>query len=273
MPTGWDPKPERPMLRIGQIDYANVYPIFHHLEKEKGFKLIKGVPSYLNTAIREGVIDLSPCSCIEYARNPESYYIIPDISISSINEVKSVMLFSDMPIEELGGKEVYLTTESGTSVILFEILMRERYGIVPEFTKENPEAPAKVHIGDTALFGYYNDKSKYIYDLGKLWKEFTGLPFVFALWIIRKDTADAHREETKAFVELLGRIKKDSKGNLASLIDHYQMKELTSYQIIDYWEIINYDLSENHIKGLLNYYSLAVKIGRLKKMPSLDFFV
>jgi len=261
------------MLRIGQIDYANVYPIFHHLQKEKGFKLIKGVPSYLNTAIREGVIDLSPCSCIEYGRNPENYYIIPDISISSIDQVKSVLLFSDLPIEELGGKQVYLTSESGTSVVLFEILMRERYGIAPEFTKENTDAPAKVYIGDTALFGYYNDNAKYIYDLGTLWKEFTGLPFVFALWIIRKDTADANRKETEDFVRLLARIKKDSKGNLASLIDHYQMKGLTSYQIIDYWEIINYDLSENHIKGLLTYYCLAHKIGRIKKMPSLDFFV
>lgn len=261
------------MLKIGQIDYANVYPIFHYLQKMDGFKLVKGVPSYLNTAIREGGIDLSACSCIEYARNPEKYYIIPNISISCINEVKSVMLFSDLPIEELEGEEVFLTSESGTSVVLFEILMRERYGINPVFTKENENAKAKVYIGDTALFGYYNDKAKYIYDLGSLWNEFTGLPFVFALWIIRKDTADRDREEASKFVDLLGRIKRDSKTNLAALIDHYKMKGLTSWQIIDYWEIINYDLSDAHIQGLLKYYSYAAKIGRIKKVPSLDFFI
>lgn len=261
------------MLKIGQIDYANVYPIFHHLQKLDGFKLIKGVPSYLNTAIREGVIDMSPCSCIEYARNPENYYIVPNISISCINEVKSVLLFSEVPIEELAGEEVYLTGESGTSVVLIEILLRERYGIVPVFSKENEKAKAKVYIGDKALFGYYNDNAKFIYDLGTLWHEFTGLPFVFALWIIRKDTADNNREETAAFVELLGRIKKDSKTNLAALIDHYKMKGLTSWQIIDYWEIINYDLTDAHIQGLLKYYSYAAKIGRIKKVPSLDFFI
>lgn len=261
------------MLNVGQIDYANVYPIFFHLQKLNGFKLVKGVPSYLNTAIREGVIDLSPCSCIEYARNPENYYIIPNISISSVDEVKSVLLFSDVPIESLGGEEVYLTSESGTSIVLFEILMREKYGITPNFTKDNTNAKAKVFIGDTALFGYYNDKSKYIYDLGTLWKEFTGLPFVFALWIIRKDKADGDRVEVLEFVRLLDRIKKDSKTNLAALIDHYQMKGLTSWQIIDYWEIINYDLSDSHIQGLLNYFRYAEKIGRIKKVPSLDFFV
>ncbi|MGE4319079.1 MAG: menaquinone biosynthetic enzyme MqnA/MqnD family protein [Deferribacterales bacterium] len=261
------------MLNVGQIDYANVYPIFHHLQKLSGFNLVKGVPSYLNTAIREGVIDLSPCSCIEYARNPENYYIIPNISISSIHEVQSVLLFSDVPIEELGGEEVFLTSESGTSIVLFEILMRERYGITPSFTKENPNAKAKVYIGDTALFGYYNDKSKYIYDLGTLWNEFTGLPFVFALWIIRKEKADKDREEVLEFTKTLDMIKKDSKTNLAALIDHYQMKGLTTKQIIDYWEIINYDLTEAHIQGLLKYFSYAARIGRIKKVPSLDFFI
>ena len=239
------------------MEYANVYPIFHHLQKRDGFNLVKGVPSYLNTAIREGAIDLSPCSCIEYARNPDKYYIIPNISISAINQVKSVMLFSDLPIEELDGEEVFLTSESGTSVVLFEILMRERYGITPVFTKENMNAKAKVFIGDTALFMYYNDKSKYIYDLGTLWNEFTGLPFVFALWIIRKDKADRDRNETLEFVKLLNNIKNDSKTNLAALIDHYQMKGLTSWQIIDYWEIINYDLSDSHIQGLLKYTAMS----------------
>ncbi len=261
------------MLNVGQIDYANVYPIFHHLQKLDGFNLVKGVPSYLNTAIREGAIDLSPCSCIEYARNPENYYIIPNISISGIHEVQSVLLFSDVPIEELGGEEVYLTSESGTSIVLFEILMRERYGITPNFTKDNPNAKAKVYIGDTALFGYYNDKSKYIYDLGTLWNEFTGLPFVFALWIIRKEKADRDRDEVLEFTRTLDMIKKDSKTNLAALIDHYQMKGLTTKQIIDYWEIINYDLTDAHIQGLLKYFSYAARIGRIKKVPSLDFFV
>jgi chorismate dehydratase len=261
------------MLKIGQIDYANVYPIFHHLEKEDKYKFVKGVPSFLNSAIREGVIDVAFCSCIEYARNPEQYYVIPNISISCLNEVKSVMLFSDRQIEELAGVEIYLTGESGTSVVLFEILMREKYGISPVFTRDNTEASAKVLIGDKALFGYYNGDYKYVYDLGKLWKEFTGLPFVFALWIIRKDKADKSHNEVAEFISTLIKIKNDSKKNLAALLDHYTFKGLTSYQIIDYWEIINYDLSDAHIQGLLKFYSYAKKIGRIKEVPAMQFFV
>ncbi|ADD68646.1 protein of unknown function DUF178 [Denitrovibrio acetiphilus DSM 12809] len=261
------------MLSIGQIDYANVYPIFFELAKQNRYNLIKGVPSYLNTAIREGGIDAGFCSSIEYARNPEKYYVIPNISISCINVVKSVMFFADKPIEEFDGEGVYLTGESGTSVILFEILMREKYKISPQFTKENEKAPGVVLIGDKALFNTYNGKYKYAYDLCSLWNEFTGLPFVFALWIVRKETVHERYAEVAEFAQELEVIKTDSKKNLAALLDHYTFKGLTSYQIIDYWETIKYDLSENHIRGLLKYYSYAVKIGRLKKVPALEFFV
>lgn len=261
------------MLSIGQIDYANVYPIFHQLQKLDKYKLVKGVPSFLNSAIREGGIDAAFCSCIEYARNPEKYYVIPNISISCLDRVKSVMLFSNKPIEELKGTEIYLTGESATSIVLFEILMREKYGISPSFTRDNADAPACVLIGDKALFGTYNGEWGYVYDLCSLWQEFTGLPFVFALWIVRKETVEEKYEEVAEFVKNLDEIKRDSKKNLATLLDHYTLRGLSSYQIIDYWETINYDLSDNHIQGLLKYFSLAKKIGRLKKVPALEFFV
>jgi len=255
------------MLSIGQIDYANVYPIFFQLRKLDRYKLIKGVP-----AIREGGVDAAFCSCIEYARYSEKYMVVPNISISGIDQVKSVMLFSSKPIEELAGTEIYLTGESGTSVVLFEILMREKYGIAPTFTKENDNAEAKVLIGDKALFGTYNGNSKYVYDLCSLWREFTGLPFVFALWIVRRDAVQRNRDEVAEFVSTLDDIKRDSKKNLAALLDHYTMKGLTNYQILDYWDIINYDLSDKHIEGLMQYFTLAKKIGRVKEVPELQFF-
>lgn len=261
------------MLNIGQIDYANVYPIFHHLAKLNRYRLVKGVPSFLNTAIREGGVDAAFCSCIEYARNPEKYYVIPNISISCLEKVKSVMLFSEIPLEDLEGQEIYLTGESGTSVVLFEILMRERYSINPVFTTENKDAKACVLIGDKALFNTYNGNWAYVYDLGTLWREFTGLPFVFALWIVRKEAVNDRYEEVAEFAETLIDIKNDSKKNLAALLDHYTFKGLSSYQIIDYWEIINYELTESHIQGLLKYFSYARKIGRIKKVPALEFFV
>jgi len=261
------------MLNIGQIDYANVYPIFYQLDKLNKYKMVKGVPSFLNTAIREGGVDAAFCSCIEYARFPEKYYVIPNISISCLNKVKSVMLFSKKPVRKLVDTEIFLTGESGTSIVLFEILMREMFGIAPTFTRDNQDADASVLIGDKALFSNYNGDWEYVYDLCTLWNEFTGLPFVFALWIVRKDAVERGYKEVSEFVRNLESIKKDSKKNLAALLDHYTFKGLTSYQVIDYWETINYDLSDSHIQGLLKYFSLAKKIGRLKSVPALEFFI
>lgn len=261
------------MLVIGQIDYANVYPIFHQLNKHSEYKFVKGVPSYLNKALREGVIDLSPCSSIEYAKSFEDYILIPGISISSTEKVKSVMLYSEVPIEELKGRKVFLTGESGTSVVLFRILVNEMYGFQPEFTDQQDEADAKVLIGDKALFELYNGQNKHVYDLCTLWNAFTGLPFVFALWIARKDSVKEKRAEFEMFAGQLGEIKKDSKSNLAALLDHYSMKGLTSYQIIDYWETMDYSLSDRHVQGLLRFYSYARKYGAIKEVPPINFFI
>ncbi|WP_022850214.1 menaquinone biosynthetic enzyme MqnA/MqnD family protein [Limisalsivibrio acetivorans] len=257
------------MLRIGQIDYANIYPIYHHLNNHSGIRIVKGVPSFLNHAIREGGIDVAPCSSIEYAKSPESYMLIPGISISCIDKVKSVMLYSRFPVEELRDKRIYLTGESGTSVVLVRILLREKYGINPEFTRELEDASAKVLIGDKALFEYYNGSHSYIYDLGTEWHEFTGLPFVFALWTVRKETVQNKWGEIKAFIDDLMKIKADSKKNLAALLDHYTFKGLTSYQIIDYWETIDYNLSDKHIEALLRFYRYAAELGAIKNVPPL----
>jgi len=87
------------MLRIGEIQYANVYPIFYYLKKvpSQDFKFVRGVPSYLNKMLMEGCLDTSALSSITYARFQEHSLIIPEISISSIGKVKSVMLFSNLP--------------------------------------------------------------------------------------------------------------------------------------------------------------------------------
>src|SRR5262249_30279437 len=110
---------ERSMLRIGEISYLNCTPIFTVLRDrfdDTGYASVRGMPAELNAKLRKGEIDLCPSSSIEYARNPESYLILPDLSISAVGAVKSVLLFSNVPIERLDGASIALTGESETSV-------------------------------------------------------------------------------------------------------------------------------------------------------------
>ena len=118
------------MLRIGEISYLNCTPIFSMLRSrfaDPEYQFVCGTPAELNQRLRSAEIDICPSSSIEYARNPDSYLILPDISIASIGAVKSVLLFSPLPIEALNGAEIALTGESETSVALLKILLACRY--------------------------------------------------------------------------------------------------------------------------------------------------
>lgn len=257
-------------MKIGEIKYANVFPIFHYLKKTGNYNFITGTPSFLNKTIRENALDAGVCSSIEYAKRPSSYSIVPDISISSVGEVKSVCLFSEKPIRQLDRSMVYLTAESGTSVVLLKILLNYYFNTKVFYTDSLEESDAALFIGDTALFKYYNTSYKYIYDLGFHWYNYTGLPFVFALWIINKNFRDYVK--INQLKKDLKYIKQNSKKNLAALLDKYSFEGLTSYQILDYWDIINYDFTEKHIYGLLKFYSLSCEIGEIKAVPPLSFF-
>ncbi|MEF3254493.1 MAG: menaquinone biosynthesis protein, partial [Deferribacterales bacterium] len=214
-------------------------------------------------------IDISALSSIIYAKYPDNFLIIPDISISSIEKVKSVVLFSYFSKDKLKGKKIYLTDESGTSTVLLRIIFKKFWDIDVSYTNEENDAYAYLYIGDKALLNYYNGKFEYKYDLGEEWYRNTSYPFVYALWLLNK----TKREDALDFIKLLLTIKGESKDNLSILIDEYRLKGLTTYQILDYWETIDYNLTDKHIKGLLLYYSYAKELGVINSIPSLDFYI
>src|SRR5512135_2097525 len=98
------------------------------------YEFVEGVPSFLNKEIREGRIDVSPSSSIEYLRNADRYDLIEGHSISSIGPVGSVFLFSRRPIEELAGATVATSSQSETSVALLRIILKKFLGVECAFT-------------------------------------------------------------------------------------------------------------------------------------------
>jgi len=249
-----------------------VYPLFHYLKKRSNYTFCQGVPAVLNSMLRNRELDLAPCSSIEYARNYKNYKLISGISISSIKEVKSVALFSNYKLKELDSKPVYVTSESGTSVILLKILSEFFLKISPLYVdKELDSMDSHMLIGDKALYMYYNNSFKYVYDLGKLWYKYTCLPFVYALWIL--NDIEENNSKYINFIKELEKIKNNSKKNLAALLEGYSLKGLSSYQIIDYWETIDYNLSDKHIEGLLLFYKYAYKLNTISEIPPLKLYI
>ena len=119
----------------------------------------------------------------------KQYYIISDYCIACDGAVASVCLFSEVPINEI--TTILLDYQSRTSVALLKILLKDHWGINPMLVEASAGyetsitgTTAGLVIGDRALL--QRNQSKYSYDLGLGWKELTGLPFVFAVWVSNK---------------------------------------------------------------------------------------
>jgi len=270
------------MIRIGEISYLNCTPIFTLLREnhpDADYRFIEGTPAELNARLRSGDIALCPSSSIEYARNPELYLILPDLSISAVGPVKSVLLFSRVPIESLDGAAIGLTTESETSVALLKILLSRRYSFMNTFNQSSgtldevlAENEAMLLIGDAALRSAVSHSGGYQYDLGELWREFTGHPFVFALWLIREDAFDQAADEYYLLRNRLINAKLAAVGDYERIAGLLKGNNWTNPELlINYWKTISYDLSPSHVDGLRLYFRYAAECGIIGNEPMLRF--
>jgi chorismate dehydratase len=270
-------------LRIGRIAYLNVAPYFHYLQQE-GFAgdVVAGVPSELNAMLADGSIDACPSSSYEYGLHADDYFLLPGHSISSVGPVHSVLLFTPGPLTTLSGTEIAITGESATSINLLKILLQEFCGItdvsfrVPGGDVESllKEGQSTLLIGDRALAAAKDCPDGFqTTDLGALWYHFTGLPFVFALWILRRDAVTKYPDEIRELSVQLQQSRLNAFENLPEMAT--QLAENTVFSVDhleQYWRGMSYDLTDGHIEGLRLYFALCHKYGLLDKLPELHFF-
>ncbi|NUQ01898.1 MAG: menaquinone biosynthesis protein [Armatimonadetes bacterium] len=179
--------------RVGTVAYLNAKPLTWALEQRQvpGIEAVPAVPSKLGAMLLAGELDAAIVSSVVALRNPE-LVILPEAGcIAADGPVQSVLLFSRCHIQQI--RTVALDTSSLTSVALTEILLRLRYGLSPAFRPMPPDLPAMLSeadaallIGDPGLAQYFRGPEAAAYDvldLGRAWREWTGLPFVFAAWV------------------------------------------------------------------------------------------
>jgi chorismate dehydratase len=280
-------------LRIGRISYLNLLPIFRTLELERdcsGYEFVDGYPSALNAMLREGRIDVSPSSSIEYLRRPGDYYLIDGHSISSMGAIESILLFSRVPLNELGGREIFVTNQSETSTALLEVILRKFDGLDCSISVSGMpfDEAIRCHlaflaIGDEALKALYTSQGVkeeclrpgctfrlvgseryFVYDLGEVWYERTGLPFVFALWIARKDLPDSKKTLLEKLVRDLDFAKEESSRRFAELASGVDFA-MPAEDIVKYWKRISYDLTGRHREGLELFRSYLAELGLLMR--------
>ncbi len=271
----------RNMLTLGHIIYSNCFPPHAGIVTGKTafpFKLVEGVPTELNRLLSEGKIDVSPSSSIEYAVNAGRYLLLPGLSITSRNRVMSIILQSSVPIVELQKKTVALTTASATSLVLLRILLEQRQAVHPNYVmfeqgNEDPfaRADAALFIGDLALKLKAAPTHPYVYDLGELWHDFTGLPFVFALWQVNyKKNID---KDLAVLYDILELSKSYGLENIPELARaHADRFGIPAQVLIDYWTSFSYNFGVEEQKGLLAFYGYAAELGGINPVTELHFW-
>ena len=270
-------------LRIGHINYLNCVPFFHYLSAaDADDRIVTGTPAELNAMLAQGKIDLCPASSFEYGRRWSDYLLLPDLSISALGAVKSVLFFSSRPLKKLAGVPIAITGESATSVHLLQILLREHYGFDrlhlhrPDCSVEESIAAGGpgLLIGDRALRAAKSGLAPFIYDLGALWHSFSGLPFVFALWLVRRDVVAAKEEEVAQFQQRLQNGLDRAMAELPTLAEQVAGGScLNPKELLAYWQAMSFRLTDAHQKGLKLFFQLAVKHQFLESLPELNFFV
>ena len=261
-------------LRVGRIPYANLFPIFYMMEK-RGIRsrcdIIDGVPSELNRELREGRIDISPSSSIEHLRHPDRYDVIRNHSISADGPIRSIFLFSRMPLEALDGKTILTSSQSETSSALVQIICRKFYRLSCTFVSSStPIAdalrsyPAYMLIGDDAIGQSGKWPDLHVYDLGSEWKWHTGLPFTYALWLVRKECAAESPEALAGFIRDLDSAKELSRSGIREIAEAWPLRDMISTDdLIAYWKGISYDLTDEHWKGIALFGQYADELGLL----------
>ncbi len=270
-------------LRVGRITYLNCPPYFHYL-RDMGFdgEILPGVPAELNRQLAVGEIDVCPSSSFEYARHDQDYCLLPGLSISSIGPVQSVLWFAPHNAAPVAGDKVFLTGESATSVNLLKVIMQE-FCKVDGIVYEVPEQPVEtlleqgrsaLLIGDRALCAARHIKHAdlQVVDLGAVWYQYTGLPFVFALWIARRDAVDRHPEAMQQLAAQLQAARCMAFDRIDEMSAELAPGScLSRAELKTYWQSMSYELTAGHLEGLKLFFTLCHKYGLLDKIPECHF--
>lgn len=273
-------------IRIGRIDYTNVWPIFYHFQAEgtsTPIEMIPAVPSTLNQAMREGSIDMGPISAFAYGVSSHEYALFPDLSVSALNKVNSILLFLKKPLNEVLDGKIALTTTSATSINLLKIIVAKQYKKNPEYVAMAPdldsmmaEADGALLIGDHAIRAYWANEQNHQYevlDLGEMWYNWTGHWMTFAVWAVRKDAILNNPDDISHIVDAFRNSKRLSLANIEPLVQA-AVQQLGG--TVEYWRYyfsqLNYDFGPEQQRGLQLYFEYAYDLGLIDHKVQLDIW-
>jgi chorismate dehydratase len=251
-------------LRISVVDFLNARPLTWGLlhDPPHGVEVLRDTPSACAARLAAGEVDAGLIPSIEYQRIPD-LQAVPGLGIAASSEVRSVLLVSDVSRERI--RSVSLDPASRTSAALTRILLKRVYGLEPAYRESSGEADARLIIGDPALKTRLN--GHVVLDLAALWRSFSGHPFVFAFWAVRREAA------SREAVAVLRRSYEAGRERLDAIVrEESAASGLSEAVVEDYLRhALHYELDAGDLEGLGLFYRLAVEEGLLERARPIDY--
>jgi aminodeoxyfutalosine synthase len=233
---------------IGKIPYLNSVPFYADFEKRQ-FKILPIVPRRMGELSAAYLIDAGIFSLMNYFSQEEDLELM-NYCIATRDQVKSVMLFSKEGWGDLEGKRIGVTDDTATSIRLLQVLLKKKYGVQASLVRmhsgvnDHSEFDAVLLIGDDALrrnkFGLPG--FELVFDLAKEWYEWQKLPFVFAVWALKKSLPPEKKSELKQVLESSLEQNESKLDRVGAL--HGKQIGLTPSEVREYLEGFNYRLGD-----------------------------
>ena len=212
--------------------------------------------------------------------NHKELLVLPDLSISCNGSVMSVMLMSKYPIEELDKKNIALTEESASAASFLKMIFSMKNfgpnfetGPIRKITDVQKDKDAALVIGDAALTQPWASPFKDRIDLGDLWYSMTKLPFVFAVWVVRRSFAEKNPDRVREIIQLLSKSKQEGYANIGKIIKTGAEKlNLDQSLVKEYYNHLYCDFDLEKIKALEMFFKFLYEEKILKEKVKVELF-
>lgn len=259
--------------RVGHIQFLNCLPLYWGLVHSGALldvDLRRDTPDRLSDRLVAGDLDIAPISVVEYLRHADELVVLPDLAVGSDGPVMSCVLVSQLPLDQLDGELVTLGSTSRTTIELAKMLLEERVGVRPQYLTCPPdlpammlEAPAAVLIGDAALRATLHDGPRLqldVHDMGAAWRDWTGLPMVFAVWAARREFATDHPGLVKDVHDAFVRSREISLARVDEVAQSAaRWEDFEAAALVRYFQTLDFSLGDRQLAGLAEF---AHRVGR-----------
>ena len=252
------------MFKLGVVSFLNALPLYATLRGRDDICIVPALPAHLAQGLRAGIYDAALMPVVDHLRGVGDG-LLGDAIVGATGQVRSVMLFSNVEIENV--TSIALDTSSHSSVALTQVIARDFYGLNPRSIHHAPDvaamlgaADAALLIGDPALIAVQNPSDIYVYDLAEQWRKFTGHSFIFAAWAARDGL-----EKRDELAQILNQARDEGRAQIPQLVAQEPLPPALSPAIVEDYlsNTIEHRRTPSHSAGLDEFARRLAKLDLL----------